>query len=465
MRTAKMAPTLGISALLLCALAAPSTAQERAKQRAPIIRVYSDNGVDVIGTTTYVTPAIQVSDNAYVFAVSMDLDGNIQVLHPDFPGLSVQIAAHKQLRLPNFFAGFAQQDQYGGIYSRVGGSRYYRNGSLDSRGTVIALASRAPFNLELIESGGNWDISAIRPLIENRSPQDAAQALASYLGAKGEPIGRDYMRFAGGRTYDFAYGGYGYDYYGYDPCTAYYGYGFGPLRQVQFYRYLSSLPARGQQVRILGYDVCGFPILAPLTSPVTGHFPAPRPPHNPGDTTVFPKSRIPMGGIPRHPSEPNTAPQNTGTEGFFAPRQRPDVPQMGDDLNTAPTGRRPEPRQTFDEPRGRPGTISEPQRQVPIERPIPRNEPTTATGSQPPREYRPSPRVESPAPPREYTPPPRVEAPPPQREYRPPPRVESPPPERVPDRPRESPPPAPVVRERPASPPPRSEPVPPPRRQ
>ncbi len=467
MRAAKMAPILGISALLVCALAAPSRAQDGVRQRAPIIRVYSENGPDVIGTTTYVTPAIEVSDNAYVFAVSMDLDGNIQVLHPDFPGISVRIAAHRQLRLPNFFAGFAQQDQYGGVYSRVTGSRYYRNGSLDSRGTVIALASRAPFNLELIESGGNWDISAIRPLIENRSPQDAAQALASYLGVKGEPIGRDYMRFAGGRTYDYAYGGYGYSYYGYDPCTAYYGYGFGPLRQVQLYNYLSSLPTRGQQVRILGYDVCGFPILAPVTSTATGHFPTPRPPRNPGDTTVFPKSRIPVGGIPRHPSEPNAAPQNASPEGFFAPRQRPEVPQMGEDRGTAPTGRRPEPRQTFDEPRTRPGTIAEPQRQVPIERPIPRNEPTTATGSQSPREYRPAPRVESPPPPREYQPPPRVESPPPQREYRPPPRVESPPPERAPERPRESPPPAPVVRERPASqaPPPRPEPVPPPRQQ
>src|SRR6266516_458809 len=282
MRTETMAPTLGISALLLCALAAPSAAQERVRQRAPIIRVYSENGSDVLGTTTYVTPAIQVAENAYVFAVSMDLDGNIQVLHPDLPGISVRIAAHRQLRLPNFFTGFAQQDRYDRIYSSVTNPGYYRNGYLDSRGTVIALASRAPFNLELIESGGDWDISAIRPLIENRSPQDAAQALASYLGAKGEPIGRDYMRFAGGRTYGYAYGGYGYDYYGYDPCTAYYGYGFGPLRQVQFYRYLSSLPARGQHVRILGYDVCGFTILAPLTSPVTGYFPAPRPPHNPG---------------------------------------------------------------------------------------------------------------------------------------------------------------------------------------
>ena len=31
----------------------------------------------MVGTSTYVEPAIEVSENAYVFAVSMDLDGQI----------------------------------------------------------------------------------------------------------------------------------------------------------------------------------------------------------------------------------------------------------------------------------------------------------------------------------------------------------------------------------------------------
>lgn len=436
--TAKWATAVGVSAMLLCAFAAPSASQERVNQRAPIIRVYSQNGSDVLGTTTYVTPAIEVSDNAYVFAVAMDLDGQIQVLHPESPGLSVRIAAHRQLRLPNFFTGYAQQGQYGGIFSSINDPRYYRDGYLDSRGTVIALASRAPFNLEQIESGGDWDIATIRSLIEYRSPQDAAQALASYLGARGEPIGRDYMRFAGGRAYDYAYGGYPYGYYGYDPCTAYYGYGFAPLRQVQLYRYLSSLGQRG--VRVVGYDFCGFPILAPVTSTpttATGHFPAPRPPRNPGDTTVFPKSRIPRGGIPRYPGDPNAAPQNAAPEGAFSSQQRPGVRQ-GDGTISAPTGRREKPQPIFEDYVRRPRVIPSPQQETPIERPMPRGEPATATGNQPPREYRP---------------PPRVESPPPPREYRPPPRVESPPPER----PRESPPSAPVTRERPAAPPPRVE--------
>lgn len=430
MRTAKMASAVGISALLLCVFAAPSAAQERARQRAPIIRVYSQNGSDVLGTGTYVTPTIQVSENAYVFAVSMDLDGHIQVLHPDFPGISVRIVAHNQLRLPNFFAGFARQTPTDGTYSAANLGYDY----LDSRGTVIALASRAPFNLELIESGGDWN-SAIRLLIENRSPQEAAQALASYLGAKGEPIGRDFMRFAGGRSYYYAYEPYSYSY-----CGGYYGYTYAPLRQFQVYSYLNYLTRRGQKVAFLGYDMCGIPIIVPVTSSLAGGFPVTRPPRQQGDTTVFPKARFPKQGMPRPPTDANAAP-----EGIFPLPQRSGIPQMGDVTITAPTGRRGEPRQIFENYRGQPGTMPIPQGRIPVERTIPRAEPA-ATGSQPVREYRPEPRIQ-------------------------------PPPARVPDRPRESPPPTPVVHERPSTPPPppprvdrptpKSEPatVPPPKRQ
>src|SRR5437588_7980947 len=104
MRTLKMAWALGATASMLCMLASTSDAQQRARQRAPIIRVYSASGGDYINTSTYVEPQIQLSENAYVFAIAMDLDGQIQVLHPDFPGLSVKIAARTNLRLPNFFA-------------------------------------------------------------------------------------------------------------------------------------------------------------------------------------------------------------------------------------------------------------------------------------------------------------------------------------------------------------------------
>src|SRR5947199_10479200 len=92
--------------------------------RAQMNRVSSTSGADVINTSTYVEPQINLSENAYVFAVEMDLDGQIQVLHPDFPGLSVKISAHTQLRLPNFFAGFNQAVPEAGVYTSARFQRY-----------------------------------------------------------------------------------------------------------------------------------------------------------------------------------------------------------------------------------------------------------------------------------------------------------------------------------------------------
>ena len=425
MRATKLAAAVGTSALLLCVFAAASGAQERARQRAPIIRVYSSNGAYALQTTSYVTPVIEVSENAYIFAVSMDVDGHIQVLHPDFPGISVRILARKQLALPNFFAGFARPNGgSSGYYSSAAYSSYgnYDDGYMDSRGTVIALASRAPFNLDLIESGGDWNISAIRRLIEGRSPESAEQALASYLGAKGEPIGRDFMRFAGRRNSSYALDAY-------SSCDLYYGYAFAPtlaFNRFQAFNRISLLRSRGQQVRILGYDICGSPIISFAPSSVVGRRPPP-PPRPQGDTTVFPKSRFPHG-TPRHPAASGL---KAAPEGIFPLPQRPGLPQMGDVTITAPKGRRSEPGQILGGYRPQPGTMSVPQGRVPIERvTTPRTEPA-ATGSQPAREYRPEP------------------------------RSAAPPPARVPDTPRESPPPPPVVHQAPSTPPP--PPPPPPR--
>jgi hypothetical protein len=420
MRAAGFTPILGGSALLLGLIASSSAAQNGTRQRAPVIRVYSQSGADVIGTSTYVEPAIDLSENAYVFAVSIDLDGHIQVLHPSVPGISVRLLAHREFRLPNFFAGFAQQGRYG-AYSSGGYSGYYGYDryDTDSRGTVIALASRAPFNLELIEIDGDWNISEIRGLIQNRTPQMAAQALAAYLGAKGEPIGRDFMRFAGGRSYNY---GYAFNDF-YSPCGLYYG-AYAPalgFRQFLAFDQINRLRRSGQQVRILGYDVCGVPIFIAERA-IVGRFPNPRAPRVPADTTVFPKGRLPQPGTPRHPKESGT---NAAAQGFFPLPQRPRLPQTGGAPATAPSAPRDVPlTHVFEDYRPQRGAASSPAGRMPIERSTP-------------------PRVD-----------PVVSASPPVREYRPEPRVESPPPARVPDRPREYSPPAPVVHERPSTPPP-----------
>jgi hypothetical protein len=251
--------------------------------------------------------------------------------------------------------------------------------------------------------------------MSNRSPESAAQSLAGYLGAPGEPIGRDYMRFAGGQR------GYGsYASYAYDPCDAYYGYALGPLLRARAYSQINYLNARGVRFRVVGYDGCGIPIIARVNQGSGSGFPVgrPRPPRNPGDTTVFPKARGPKEGMPRHPRDGVVA------EGVFPLPQRSGLPQLGDVTIQAPSGRRGEPRQILDAYRPGPGTAI-PQGRVPIERTIPRPEPSAASGGQPVRDYHPEPRTQSPPPSR--SPEPRTSSPPPVVHERPP-APSSPPP-------------------------------------
>lgn len=432
MRAMKLGIGLGALSLLLGPATTSSQAQT-SRRGPPIIRIYSDNGVDYVGTTSYITPRIELSENAYVFAVEMDMDGQIQVLHPDFPGISVRISANKSLQLPNFFTGF-NSSRYGrATYNAAMDRDYYEYyGADDSRGTIIALASRAPFNLERVESNGDWDIAALRRMIENRSPLSAAGELARYLGQAGEPIGRDYLRFDGGQRYSYPY----YDAYSaYAPCSPLYGYSYVPaytFRQLQSFALYSRLRASGRGVQIIGYDLCGVPIFSTGNvnggrgTPI-GHFPPP--PHR-GDTTVFPKSRLPKAPIPRG----STVFANTLQEGM-PPARGGGLPQMGDvTIKASPTGRRAEPKRYIEDYGG---GLAIPQGRIPVERvTVPRGE-ASGGGEKTVPTYRAEPRGEAA-------------------------------PARMPDRPREAPPQ--VIHERPSSPPPQviherpsSPPPPPPR--
>jgi hypothetical protein len=423
MRTTKLA-AVGGSAFLLCVLAAASAAQDNANRRAPAIRVYSTNGSYALETTSYVTPVIEVGENAYVFTVAEDADGQIQVLSPDFPGISVRMLAHKAVNLPNFFAGFStpSRNYVPVMYS---GDVAYDDGFMDSRGTVIALASRAPFNLERIASGGDWNISAIRNLIENRNPSMAAQALANYLGAKGEPIGRDFLRFSSGRRHSY----YALD--AYSQCDLYYGYAFAPTLAFNRFRAFARINAlrRDGQVRILGYDLCGTPIVAYTPSTVLTRPGSPRPGGPGRDTTGLARPRLPRDRTGRpHPQSTSTA----AAEGVFPSSRRGNLPQIGDVTITAPRGRRAEPGQVLQGYRSQTG-ISEAPRRVPIERVTsPRMDPQPTGAQQPQRE-------------------------PSLRELRPEPQTSSPPPTRTADPPRQSPPPPAPRPSTPAPPPPRVE--------
>ena len=329
MRGSRAISVLGVAALVVGVLAPSSVAAQSSSRGAPNIRVYSRSGVGV--ASNYVEPAIEVSENAYVFAVSLDLDGQIQVLQPDFPGISVRIASGRELKLPNFFAGFSNGRAgsltgYGRNAGYEGSPGYVGAAAMenDTRGTVIALASRAPFNLDRIESAGDWNISAIRGLIEYRSPLAAAQALASYLGAKGEPIGRDYMRFAGGgaRQNYYASSYLGDAYYPCSPSTS--SLALGVMSRI------AQLRAAGQKVSVVGYDSCGMPIAIYGPSHRGGVFtPADPLPIDTGDS----RNRFGHGGAP--PRSGHKPPNSTAAFGFFPP-PRHATPQAGDVTVTAP---------------------------------------------------------------------------------------------------------------------------------
>jgi len=428
MRATRLISASGSSALLLLLIASAAAAQGK-RERAPVVRITSESGAYV---SNYVEPSIRVSEDAYVFAVAIDLDRQIQVLHPEFPGISVKIRSRQQLRLRNFFAGFTQRMDIdaGARNATYGLSRYgdYDPGTSDTRGTVIAIASREPFNLDLITVGGDWNIAALRRLIEHRDPSSAAAALARYLGATGEPIGRDFMRFAGRPSYYAS---------GLSTCDAYYGaYGYSPsyavLRSFAFAR-AAQLSENGQGVSFLGYDVCGQPIFALHNTVVQQRPPA---------TGAFPKGRKPAG-VPRNPTRPDTLGKGAAIEEGFRRGHpgSPDAGRMGDVTITAPTRQRVDPRQIPEQYRGRPAMPSMPERtRNPAEaKPAPRGE-TVSQGVRSVPEHRPSPAKETPAP------------------------------SRAPERTREAP--APVIRERPVEtarplPSPREskpEPVPPPTR-
>lgn len=410
---------------ILAGLSGTSWAQEPRNERAPVIRVYSQNGPGV--ASNYVTPAIDLGEDAYVFAVSMDLDGQIQVLHPDFPGISVRLRSHQQFRLPNFFAGFSRSGQvvsYPGNYGNYANYSNYGNygGIDDSRGTVIALASRQPFNLERIESNGDWNLLAIRNLVERRSPFAAAEALASYLGAKGEPIGRDFMRFATFQQNYYAdYGGSLYN------CDLFYS-SFNPslvFSRLSVLDRVVRLQRAGKSARIIGYDFCGMPIVfyGPSRFIHNGNNGSPRPPRGEPDT-----GRVKRLGrlIPKKtPTGPDATPH--AALGYFPRTKQTPPPQAGDVTITAPRRFSRRPGDVLIDTRNPAMGVMTERNRVPVEHAAPPRVQGAATGTEPLHEYtRPAPR-ENPPPPRteptHSAPPPRVETP-----RSSPPPVSSPPP-------------------------------------
>jgi hypothetical protein len=398
MHWTRSAPAAGIAALLITLLLspAPSAAQSESGQRAPRIRVYSQSGAIA---SRYVTPAIQVSEDAYVFVVSFDVDGQIQILHPEFPGIAVRMLKNRELRLRNFFAGFARSD-YAGAGRYISSSEYAGSDN-DSRGSVIALASRAPFNLGRLETGGDWNISAIRHVIEYRSPLAAAQALARYLGAGSEPIGMDYLRFAPARYNDYYASGPAYS------CDLYYG-GDGrgvAVRRLAVLQRVTQMQEGGRSVRVIGYDSCGMPVVAYGSSQPNDRY---RPRTGGGDSL---DTLVSKGHVRPRRSAQSAEGVPAAAFGDLPLTRQAEIPGGGDVLIAPlPRQRRRDPREIFADPpnEGRVGRSAELSR-TPVERGERQRGETTVIGTLPAREFsrpieRPTPMMQAPRPVRDPAP-------------------------------------------------------------
>lgn len=338
MRVNRVALAVGTAVISSSLLASSADAQTE-RRKAPVISLNTGLGSSVV--SNYIEPTVSLSEDAYVFVISVDLDRSIQVLHPGDPGISVRMTSDRRLHLPRFFAGF-MDDQFA---SRAGfgyaAFDAFGYGYTDSRGTLIGLASRKPFDLDAITVGGDWDLDALRQLVSDRDPYAAAAALARELGARGEPIGRDVHRFAGGRHfYNTSYANRSY----YD-CASYYaslgyarafasGYGISYFRAAQ-------LREAGYIVRFLGVDACGQPqfiVYSPAVAPQ---------PTRPPAVGAFPEGRLPRSA-PRNPtkddvtsgrtvgSRPETPDRYTGREVPMAPPARVNEPRTVEKFHPQP---------------------------------------------------------------------------------------------------------------------------------
>jgi len=403
MRVTKLALGLGAAVIAGQLLAGVAEAQSR---KAPRINLTTALGSSV--ASNYIEPKVTLSEDAYVFVISVDVDRRVQVLHPTETGMSVKMAAQRQLHLPRFFAGYGTGNRYPRA-TEVGYEYDYGSGYTDSRGTMIALASRRPFRLSSVMIGGDWDVVMLQQLVEDRDPYAAATMLAKVVGAPGEPIGRDVHRFAGGaRYYNSAYNS------AYANCSYLYGQfgfarGFNTGRSISFFR-AAQLQQAGFPVAFLGFDACGQPLFNVYPhSNIVGN-PGGRPPA----VGEFPAGRLPTS-TPRNPLG------NTTDDRIIGARPTPGRYADQNDALTPPLHRIPEAGSVSERPRPRPegATVSERPR-APAASPAP--ERATPRHSPPPPERVSTPRPvpeRSPAPPPTYSPPPARSSPPP-----PPPRAE-----------------------------------------
>jgi hypothetical protein len=170
----------------------PGAGTENAASSVPLIHL---NLLGAGASTNYVDAGFQVSEDAYVMIVAVDLDRRVRVVFPEAPDESGYVTAHSSKRITRFFAGF------GPI------SRRYANFSLATQpitrngggGILLAIASNRPLQLGGLADGeGDFNEESIARLVFNASAPSAAYSLGRAVTRSGQQFNTDYSSFGGG---------------------------------------------------------------------------------------------------------------------------------------------------------------------------------------------------------------------------------------------------------------------------
>ena len=198
----------------------------------------------------YVEASFNLSADAYVLVVAVDLDRRIRVLYPESPDESGFAARTSQNRLTRFFAGFGggSANGYGTYLARYEATQ--RITPFDGGGVLLAVASDRPLQLDrLVGPDGEWSEEALSRLVYEQNLSGAAHAVGRAVVLTGQDYNADYRTFSGGRSF----GAYSYAARSLDGCSFASGISRNnPLADVYDSWFRGSNYA-GSAVRFLGY--------------------------------------------------------------------------------------------------------------------------------------------------------------------------------------------------------------------
>jgi hypothetical protein len=262
---------------LLDSIQVASTLEPDEVVSAPRIRIVIPPAT--YASTRFVDASFHVSEDAYVFVVAVDLDGQLRVVYPEAPDQTGFAARSTPMRLTRFFGGFGGPRT--GAWSRYE-ARYspmQRISPFGGGGVLLAIASDRPLQYDrLIGGDGDWDEQQLAQIVFDQSLPGAAHALGRALVLTGQEYNTDYTTFAGRRSlggyttlasssYDgcsFSYGYSSFDSFGY-------GGGFPSYESVPATRFVGFFRQGGQTyARYANVGPCSRPVYhdVPVATPV-----------------------------------------------------------------------------------------------------------------------------------------------------------------------------------------------------